>query len=75
MGILPMCCGIPQLWPVLRPIKQERSDRLMHNPNANLHRKNAAEWLMWIALWPVAFIMRVWMRSSGTKEGTVHEQG
>jgi hypothetical protein len=25
----------------------------------NLHRKNAAEWVMWAALWPLAWLMRV----------------
>jgi hypothetical protein len=23
------------------------------------HRKNAAEWVMWCALWPVAMVMRL----------------
>jgi hypothetical protein len=22
------------------------------------HRKNAAEWVMWVVLWPVAWVMR-----------------
>ena len=25
----------------------------------NLHRKNAAEWVMWIVLWPAAWVMRL----------------
>jgi hypothetical protein len=24
----------------------------------NLHRNNAAEWLMWFALWPVVLVVR-----------------
>jgi hypothetical protein len=26
------------------------------------HRKNAAEWVMWVVLWPVAFVMRLFTR-------------
>jgi hypothetical protein len=58
MGISPMYCGTPQYWPVLRPRKQERSDPYMSEPN--LHQNNAAEWLIWLALWPVARVMRWW---------------
>jgi hypothetical protein len=28
----------------------------------NLHRKNAAEWVMWLALWPIAWVMRRFAR-------------
>lgn len=31
-------------------------------PEPNLHRNNAAEWLMVAALWPVAVLVRLWDR-------------
>ena len=33
----------------------------------NLHRNNAAEWVMWLALWPVAWVMRLFSREGGAK--------
>ena len=29
------------------------------NPEPNLHRNNAAEWVMWAVLWPVAWVVRL----------------
>jgi hypothetical protein len=29
---------------------------------SSLHRKNAAEWVMWIALWPAVMIVRLFRK-------------
>jgi hypothetical protein len=34
-------------------------------PEPNLHRNNAAEWVMWAVLWPVAWVMRAFSRRKG----------
>jgi hypothetical protein len=39
----------------------------------NLHRKNAAEWIMWIVLWPTAWVMRLLKFGSGSKQMTNDE--
>jgi hypothetical protein len=40
----------------------------------NLHRKNGAEWLMWIALWPIAVAMRLWSTLAESRNGATHGQ-
>jgi hypothetical protein len=34
-------------------------------PKRNLHRNNAAEWVMWAVLWPVAWVIRLFSRAGG----------
>jgi hypothetical protein len=62
MGILPMFEVLLDFDRYSYRIKQERSDLHMNNHEPNLHQNNAAEWLIWIALWPVAQLMRWWHR-------------
>jgi hypothetical protein len=36
----------------------------MPPPNQHIpHRKNAAEWLMWLALYPIALVMRLFTKT------------
>ena len=34
-------------------------------PERNLHRNNAAEWVMWAVLLPVAWVVRLFRRNWG----------
>jgi hypothetical protein len=43
----------------------ERQGQILRNcthDDSNLHRKNAAEWAMWLVLYPIARLIRLFRR-------------
>ena len=45
------------------------ADRYPLGPAVVRHRKNAAEWVMWALLWPLAWVARVWGARAGRRCG------
>ncbi len=47
------------------PVSARGAERYPVGPPVVPHRKNAAEWVMWVVLWPVALVARLFGRTGG----------
>ena len=54
----------------MRPVSPSGPQQYPVGPPVMPHRKNAAEWVMWAALRPVAWLVRAWGVCAGGRGGS-----